>query len=194
MLKPKSFPYNTNLVSEQAHQLHIELYLGYCNKYNEIQEELQEYAGCPDANKNYSRYRGMKKDEAHNLNAITLHEHFFNNLSDKPTSPGKHFIGLINQSFGGFEDWKRDFVSCSKATRGWAVMVFEQRSGRIKNMMIDHHDTGVFMNSYPLLVLDCWEHSYIFDYQNDIDRYISKFLHCADWNVVESRCKVIVEN
>jgi len=191
MIKVKQLQNTTKIFSDEAFNSHYELYKNYCVKYNEIQEELKEYAGCPDADKNYSRYRGIKKEEAHNLNAITLHELFFKNISDNSTNPQEHFTELVQRFFGSFEDWQKDFIATAKASRGWVVTVYEQRSGEIKNMLIDNHDIGVFISSYPLLVLDCWEHSYIMDCHNNIDKYIEKFLHNIDWRVVETRSKAV---
>jgi len=193
LIKPINFQHNNSLVSREAFQAHLELYRQYCAKYNEIQEELKEYAGCEYADKNYSRYRGMKREEAHNLNAILLHEYYFKNLSNRNTSPSEHFASLVKQSFGSFEDWQRDFTATAKASRGWAVVCYEQRTGRVCNMLIDNHDIGVPVGVYLLLVLDCWEHSYIFNYQNNINKYIENFFQNIDWDVVENRAKIISE-
>ena len=42
-----------------------------------------------------------------------------------------------------------------------------------------------------VLVIDCWEHAYIFNYGNDISRYIQGFINIINWDVVNNRINTI---
>ena len=58
---------------------HYTLYVGYVNKYNEIQE-LLETVDYSKANQTYSDLRSLKVAENFALNGIKLHEAYFENL------------------------------------------------------------------------------------------------------------------
>lgn len=195
MIKAKSFPCNTNLVSEKAFANHIELYREYCVKCNEIYNFLKTGADKENSNKNFSVFRNPKVELGHNLNATMLHESFFGNIGKTDNSiPQETFLECVNEHFGGYEEWQKCFVASAKANRGWVVTALEQRTGMVMNYIIDNHDKGVLLNSYPILILDCWEHAYMEDYGNDVDSYIEHFIKVVRWDVVEKRCEPIAES
>lgn len=192
MVKPKRFTNVGNIVSDEVFHVHYQLYQNYCDKYNLIQEELKEYTGCPDADKNYSRYRGMKRDETHNLNAVILHEEYFKGICDEQKQPQQIFKDAVSKHFGSFDGWLKDFKSASLATRGWCICAYEQRSKCIVNYIVDNHDFGVLIGAYSLITNDCWEHAYLPDYGNDIHAYVDNFIKHIDWDIVETKIMNVV--
>ncbi len=55
------------------------------------------------------------------------------------------------------------------------------------NVVCDLHGSNIPFSSTPVIVLDCWEHSYYKDYMSDAKRYIYAMMKELDWNVIESR-------
>jgi len=43
--------------------------------------------------------------------------------------------------------------------------------------------------SYPLLVLDLWEHAYVYDWDNNKADYVEAFWEVVNWNYVEQLMK-----
>ena len=43
---------------------------------------------------------------------------------------------------------------------------------------------------HPVIVLDCWEHSYYRDYLKNRPAYIRGMMKELNWNVIEDRVKV----
>ena len=120
------------------------------------------------------------------LDGVILHELYFENM----TNAGK--IGAATERtlvkfFGSVEAWEKDFRACAASARGWCVTVYEQRSGTVRNILQDTHNTGVVVGAYPLIVLDVYEHAYFFDYKTDKAAYIDAFLKAVDWACVEKR-------
>jgi len=185
------FVYNTSLVSEKAFQAHKKLYAGYANKVNEILAKLSSNPDYDNANKNYSYYRGLKAELSYNLSSVLLHELFFRNLCRENEKPGECFDRLAKDCFGGLEEWQDDFIACGKSSRGWCIASYEQKTCSLQNILLDTHDCGLIINMYPLIVLDCYEHSFMMDYPANQDLYIENAVKHLCWKVVERRTKAL---
>lgn len=189
-----NFRYNNtiNAVSEKQYDVHLKLYEGYVTKINEIWDELKTEGEREKANATYSKYRGLKKGETFALNGVILHELYFENLGGTQNTPHGPALDMINQFFGSYEDWKKDFIACGKAARGWAVLCFDQRSRSLVNILCDSHDEGNVWNAYPILIMDVYEHAYFVDYENKKADYIDKFMSDINWDVVNKRAQKLI--
>jgi len=194
-LEKINFQYNNtiNAVSKVQYDVHLALYEGYVNKINEIWRELNSAPDRESANATYSKYRGLKKGETYALNGVILHELYFDNLGGSNNTLGGAALTLINQFFGSYENWKEDFIACGKATRGWAVLAYDQRSKSLVNILCDSHDEGNVWNAYPLIIMDVYEHAYFVDYQNKKADYIDKFMLDINWDAVNRRAQKLIK-
>jgi superoxide dismutase, Fe-Mn family len=190
-----NFQYNDtiNAVSKKQYDVHLALYEGYVNKINEIWSELQTNGEREKANATYSKYRGLKKGETYALNGVILHELYFANLGGSDNTPSGIILDQINQYFGSYDNWKKDFIACGKAARGWAVLAFDQRSKSLVNILCDSHDEGNVWNAYPIIIMDVYEHAYFVDYQNKKADYIDRFMLDINWDVVNKRARNITK-
>ena len=192
MLKATEFKFNDNItvVNQAQFQAHITLYEGYIKKYNEIEAIFRDGNSESDqANATYSKFRCLKRGESYSLNAIILHELYFSNIGGKAEVIPTSIIKLIEKDFGTYENWLLDFIATAKASRGWTILAFEQKTQRFMNMSLDTHDMGQIVYSYPLLVLDVYEHAYFMQYGSDKTSYINNFLYNVNWMVVKSRAE-----
>jgi len=187
------FTYNTSLVSQKAYDYHLTLYHGYISKTNEITQKLAADPDMASANATYSTYRALKRGESFALDGVILHELYFQNLSKGETSIGHHTEKLIEKYFDTVDKWKAEFTASALSARGWCILVYEQRTQNFRNVVLDSHDDGLVCGSYPLLVLDMYEHAYFIDYGTDKAKYISKFLELVNWDIVERRCARLVD-
>lgn len=176
------------VVNQEQFEAHMRLYEGYVTNINKIDEELiRGNAQRDQANTTFSYYRELKRGETFALNGVILHELYFENIGGTETEPDQTTRAKLERDFGSFEQWKDDFIATAKASRGWAVLSFDQRSGRLRNISLDAHDLGNIAYSAPILVLDMYEHAYFLQYADKKVDYINNFMNNINWTVVSGR-------
>jgi Fe-Mn family superoxide dismutase len=130
-------------------------------------------------------------------NGMVLHELFFEGLR----GPGHRlndsgvFAEAVDESFGGFEQWRKDVTEMA-ALRGigWVAAVRDRQTNRLFNVWLDEHHLGMPAGVDTLLVVDLWEHAYLLDYPPAKKAaYVDAILSNVDWSVVEGRCTVTSE-
>ena len=189
VIKAIEFSYSgITSVSERQFSEHYKLYKGYVDKVNEITRKLGNGEnGSGEANSTYSLYRGLKESEGFALNGAILHELYFENLGGSAGKPGPKTEKLISVQFGSYEKFCEDLTACCKAARGWCVFTYEHRTASFRNILLDAHNVGNVILSYPLLAVDMYEHAYFYDYQTDKAKYISAVISNINWDVVDKR-------
>ena len=55
------------------------------------------------------------------------------------------------------------------------------------NTVIDLHSLNVMIGLLPIIVMDCWEHSYYRDYLKDRKTYVYGMMKELNWEVIENR-------
>lgn len=189
--EPKKFRLPTELLSSKTKDAHLALFEGYVESLNKISAEL-DGADRADANTNSSNFRSLKIDEVYNLNASFLHGLFFENISDVKSQISMDSLTYmrLERDFGTFDEWQRDFIACAMSSRnGWAVTVYNTFLNRYINVCVDLHNINIPFSSFPIVVLDCWEHAYYRDYLDDRKTYIFAMMKELNWETIESRVK-----
>lgn len=193
MLKAAEFSFNENItvVNDVQFQAHYTLYKGYIKTYNEINGIFKAGEDESDAaNSTYSKFRSLKRGESYSLNAIILHELYFSNIGGLANHIPDLVLKLIERDFGRYENWALDFIATAKASRGWTILAFEQKTRRFMNMSLDTHDMGGIVYGFPLIVLDVYEHAYFMQYGPDKESYINNFLYNVNWATIKTRAEV----
>lgn len=188
-IQPVDFQYSDDItaIDKNTFDIHMRLYKGYVDKFNEIQEIIAVNGGRNKANATYSKYRGLKRGETYALNAVILHELYFSNIGGKRNHPDETAMKFFEKCSVDFNDWALDFIACAKASRGWVVFCYDQRSEKLINASLDLHDSGVIVSAYPLIVIDMYEHAYFGQYGDDKSAYIDGFMKNIDWKVIKNR-------
>ena len=189
MIKAVNFQYSNDIttINKEQFEAHIKLYKGYVEKINEIDGILKGDAKRKEANSTFSFYRACKRGETYALDGVILHELYFENMGGKLKDMPSCVKKQIEISFNNDKYWREDFIATAKASRGWAVLCYDQRSFRYRNISLDYHDLGNIAYSAPVLVLDVYEHAYFMQYGTDKDKYINAFMDNINWEVVEKR-------
>jgi superoxide dismutase, Fe-Mn family len=122
-----------------------------------------------------------------NAAQVWNHAFFWNSLS--PTGGGKPsevLIKKIEESFGSFDDFLKEFAEAAKTQfgSGWAWLVLD--GDELKVIKTPNAETPVTMGVKPLLTIDVWEHAYYLDYQNKRPDYVAELLDkLINWEFAE---------
>ena len=88
-MEAKSFPAIEGLSERQVNE-HLKLYQGYCKKIDEIRDKILKAE--KDGNATYSDIRELKLEEGFCINAIKLHELYFENMGKGVSNEAKKII------------------------------------------------------------------------------------------------------
>lgn len=162
-IQPKPLPYAHSslqpVMSKETIDLHYGVMTkGYFEKYNETGDEVK-YAGA------------------------FLHTLWWDNLQppNGKNVPSTNSVNIhIEEHFKTFENFKQKFTNEAMSIKGsgWCAAMAD---GRI--ITIPHHK----LVKNIILILDRWEHSYIFDYGDDKEAYINNFWKIVNWDTVDKR-------
>jgi len=111
--------------------------------------------------------RADKAGVFNNAAQIWNHTFFWNSL--KPNgggAPTGAVATAIDASFGGVENFKKEFSNAAMTQfgSGWAWLVADK--GRLRVAKTGNADTPLTQGITPILTIDVWEHAYYLDYQN----------------------------
>ena len=185
----KKYNLSTELLSDKNKAAHQKLLENYVSSLNEISTKL-DTADREDLGPNHSEFRSLKIDETYNMNAAYLHALFFENISDQRSVITMDSISFmrLERDFGSFDNWQKDFVACALSSRnGWAVTVYSMMLKRYINIVVDLHSQHIPIGCVPIIVLDCWEHSYYRDYLSDRKTYAYGMMKEFNWNEISER-------
>jgi len=195
--KPKQFDLSgLNGISDKTLEMHFKLYEGYVKETNKLTEKIGEFlADAKVDQEEMPAYSELTRRLGFEYNGMVLHEYYFGNMkkgrgagdADKASTLYK----LAEESFGGYDIWKADFVSVGRMRGvGWAVCYQNPANGALSNHWITLHETGNVSGFTPVLVMDVWEHAFILDYAPaDRPKYIEAFFSNIDWDAADGRLK-----
>lgn len=190
--EPKPLPFRADKligISEKSLTIHHDkLYAGYINKVNEISERLGvlHQSGNFEGNATYSELRALKDAETFAVNGVYLHEWYFDTLGgDGNIAVAAELSKAFVEKWGSVEDGLKYFSACAMAARGWSVLAWDTKAGKLKHYNSDSHNQGGVWGCLPVIVLDCYEHAYFLDYGSDKKKYIEDFWRNFNWAEAE---------
>jgi superoxide dismutase, Fe-Mn family len=187
---------NLTGISDETIEMHFKLYEGYVKETNKLNEKIAEFIkdGRVDQEE-FAEYSELNRRRGFEYNGMVLHEYYFDNMktgggTGDPTGTSA-FRKAAEESFGGYDIWKADFMGTGKMRGvGWAICYEDPTNGQLSNHWITMHETGNVAGYTPILVMDVWEHAFILDYKPaDRPKYIEAFFTNIDWSAVEKRLR-----
>lgn len=177
-------------LSDNLLKMHFKLYEGYVKNSNLL---LQKIGELNKAGQNKTpEFAGLKRMLGWEMDGMLLHEYYFDNLGAKPLAADDPLQKKIAADFGGFDQWKADFIATGQIRGiGWVVSYVEPKSGRLINEWINEHDVGHLSGATPLLIMDVFEHAFITEFGLDRPKYIEVFFNNINWDKVSERFKKI---
>ena len=133
-------------------------------------------------------YGGITMIETLHIMATLSWNHDFFWKSMKPGGGGempKKLSAKIIKSFGSVDAFKKKFKETAMTLgSGWAWLVKDK--DKLAVNYTSYHKTPLLQKQTPLITLDCWEHAYYLDYQNNKEKYVDAYLkHCVNWGFAE---------
>lgn len=181
-VKPLKYKDLPGLTEKQLSEHHDVLYAGYVKKVNELRAAFKN-ADLEKANGTYAEVREIKLEEGFALNAVRLHEAYFDNMTAGGNKPEGALAEWIDADFGSYEAWVKEASSLGLASRGWVVLAFDLETGKLHNFLCDAHNQGGIWSAVPVMVLDVYEHAYFLDYATGRKKYVEAFMGNLDWTV-----------
>ncbi len=168
---------------------------GYVAALNTIEKGLEK-ADPADANGNYSEIGELKRQRNWNHAGALLHDVYWDVLGgDGDPSKGPDVLKALEKEFGSFDKWKEDFKATAFAAKlsGWGILVFDKLySGRLINVLVDHHHHGAMWGGIPLISCDVFEHAYYHKDGPGRAAYIDNFISNLHWGRINERYKKLV--
>jgi len=127
-----------------------------------------------------------------NVGGHLLHEIFWKIMAPEGSGKNKpqgEILKKIEEDFGSFEEFKKQFSETAKTVEGsgWAVLAFHKEHGNLNIIQIEKHNVGLYPEQKILLCLDVWEHAYYLDYKNDRAKFIENWWNIVNWEEVNKR-------
>jgi Fe-Mn family superoxide dismutase len=163
---------------------HIKLYSGYVKNANTVQEKIAALALAEtpayELGELYRRF-------SFEYNGMRNHEIYFSLLLgiDEGTAP--MLCAQIEKQWGSIDAWKQAMTNLA-LTRGigWAMTSYDNMTNSLILHWVDEQHLGQLQGTHAIVVLDMWEHSFVFDYQpSGKKKYVEDFLSQINWAVAE---------
>lgn len=193
-VRPDLKPENLDGLSEKMIDQHWKLYEGYVTNTNLLNKLVWDAA---DAGKalSHAEQAEVQRRLGFEYNGMVLHEYYFGALKrGAKAEPEKTLRSKLDEDFGGFDRWKKQFVEIGKMRGvGWAILSYDPLSRRLNNFWITDHEIGNVAGFLPIAVMDVWEHAYVLDYGASaaagVGRaaYIDAYFRNLDWETVSKR-------
>ncbi len=179
--------------SETLLKNHFTLYQGYVTNTNKLITALEEI--LKDGKTGTPEYAELKRRLGWEFNGMRLHEYYFENLGGNTALDHYGILGKqISCDFGSYDSWAKDFKSAGMMRGiGWVILYEDITNGKLFNFWINEHDIGHPAGCNPVLVMDVFEHAFMLDYGLKRADYIEAFFKNIEWQVAESRLKLVRE-
>lgn len=128
------------------------------------------------------RYNQGKGDSSFNAAGAYLHNLFFPQLraprsNNRPTGNIKN---LIDSKFKSYDKFKEEFANKAMKLQG-SHWIYLSKTGAIKTISNHQKRTDI------ALLIDWWEHAWIYDYGTDKARYLKNIWRIINWDIVNQR-------
>lgn len=178
-------PYIDAQTMEIHHQKH---HGGYVKKLNQamvdndlITERIEDL---------FDQMSDLPTSVRNNAGGHYNHTIFWSLLDDTMTTPSMELMAMINDTFGGLDDFKAEFTKSALSVfgSGWCWLVIN--NGKLEITTTKNQDNPLMNDinaGYPLIGVDVWEHAYYLKYQNKRVDYLNNIWALIDWDQVSYR-------
>lgn len=160
---------------------------GQRSPYTKITQTIGQYLGEEKPDSVWSPFSELHRREPYAYNAVLLHECYFGGMGLSPLkAPGPLTSFYASGSYGSVDAWLTDLRTTAGSTDGWAITVVDQRRGKLLNVLVEDHRTGIPIGCPLILACDVWGHAYQLDYGTRKDIGIAAWMQNINWDKVEA--------
>ena len=176
-------PYYDEATVRLHHDAHHKAYIDGLNNAEAKLSEARERG-------EFALIKHWERELAFHGSGHLLHSLFWKNMA--PNSGGSPVGALaeqINQDFGSFEGFKKQFAAAAVAVEGsgWALLVWNPEFKKLEVLQAEKHQNLTQWGVLPLLTVDVWEHAYYLKYQNKRAAWVEAWWNLVNWNDVNER-------
>ncbi|GAB3500731.1 superoxide dismutase [Nocardiopsis coralliicola] len=176
-------PWISGQIMELHHDKHHAAYVGGANT------ALEKLAEAREKN-DFGTVNMLEKNLAFNLAGHVNHTVFWPNLSpDGGDKPEGELGAAIDDQFGSFDAFRAHFTAVATGVQGsgWAILAWDALGQKLIIEQLYDHQGNLAAGSYPLLMLDMWEHAFYLQYKNVKADYVKAFWNVVNWADVQGR-------
>lgn len=191
-----ALPYDYNALEpyydEHTVRLHHDAHhKAYVDGLNNAEAKLAEARDKSD----FSLIKHWERELAFHGSGHLLHTLFWENMKPKGGGPATGKAAeLIEQHFGSFETFKKQFSAAAVAVEGsgWAVLCYSPDFKELSILTAEKHQNLTQWGVAPLLTIDVWEHAYYLKYQNKRAAWVEAWWNLINWDDVNRRIKAVL--
>lgn len=167
---------------------HGKHHMAYVNGLNKAEEELAKARAADD----FALIQHWSKQAAFHGGGHWLHSMFWKVMgapgSQGGGEPTGELMATLNESFGSFSAFKKQFSAAAAAVEGsgWALLHYRHDDGRLLVMQAENQHKLSSWGATPILGIDVWEHAYYLKYQNKRADYVNAWWNVVNWNAVSA--------
>lgn len=196
-LKPKEFNIKNLIgISDKNIEEHLKLYKAYVTNANLVLSKIEEL--CKDIEANSYLLGELYRRFSFEFNGVRNHEYFFKSLlgGSKEINKEGELYKKIENKWSSFDNFLAQFKKLAM-TRGigWAMLSYDKETDNLFISWIDEQHLGQLNNTSPILLLDMWEHAYVYDYPTSQKKeYVESFFKNINWEVIEHNYQLLITN
>ena len=176
-------PHISGEIMELHHSKHHKAYVAGVNTALEQMAEAREANSLGTVNL-------LEKNLAFNLAGHVNHSVFWPNMSpDGGDKPDGELAAAIDEFFGSWDGFRAQFTAVATGIQGsgWAILAWESLGRKLVIEQLYDHQGNLAAGSYPLLMLDMWEHAFYLQYRNVKADYVKAWWNVVNWADVTRR-------
>lgn len=186
-----ALPYAYNALEphydEQTVRLHHDMHhKAYVDGLNNAEARL---AGAREKG-DFALVKHWERELAFHGSGHLLHTLFWENMTPNGGGTATGAVAeQINQDFGGFESFKKQFSAAAVAVEGsgWALLCLNPSFNSLVILTAEKHQNLTQWGVVPLLTVDVWEHAYYLKYQNKRAAWVEAWWNLVNWDDVNKR-------
>jgi Fe-Mn family superoxide dismutase len=175
-------------ISAKNIEEHLKLYKGYVTNANLIFDKIAE--NMADSEKNAYVLGELQRRFSFEFNGMRNHEIYFRALEGgaKELPADSKLKAQIEKQAPSFDMWLAGFKAIA-LTRGigWAILYWDKETEQLTHGWVDEQHLGHLNGLTPILMIDMWEHAFVYDYQpSGKKQYVEDFFANLNWEVIEN--------
>lgn len=117
------------------------------------------------------------------LSSVLNHNLYFYNISSLGHTKPMGQIGKdIDQYFGSYENFKKEFIKTASYLKGSGyTFLVRDANGKLLIVNMSNEDSPYSYGMTPIISLDLWEHAYFLDHLDHREIYVENFFQVIDF-------------